>query len=205
MAKLYFYYSAMNAGKTTNLLQSNYNYQERGMATLLFTPEIDNRVRTGVIASRIGLQAEAYAFTSTCDLFDYAKQAVAKSKYKIACVLVDEAHFMNKSHVLQLTDIVDKLNLPVLAYGLRSDYMGDVFEGSKYLFAYADELSEIKTVCHCGKKATMNLRFDKNGQAVKQGEQVAIGGSDQYISTCRKHFKEPILRNEVLSLVDLSF
>lgn len=202
MAKLYFYYSAMNAGKTTNLLQSNYNYQERGMGTLLFTPEIDNRVRTGVIASRIGLQAEAYAFSAQCDLFDYAERAVAKSKHKIACVLVDEAHFMSKKHVLQLTEIVDKLNLPVLAYGLRSDYTGGVFEGSQYLFAYADELSEIKTVCHCGKKATMNLRFDQNGQAIKHGEQVVIGGSDQYISTCRQHFKHPVLRSEVWSLVN---
>lgn len=202
MAKLYFYYSAMNAGKTTNLLQSNYNYQERGMGTILFTPELDNRVRVGVIASRIGLQAEAYAFRAGCNLFDYAKQAIAKSKHKIACVLVDESHFMNKNHVLQLTDIVDNLNLPVLAYGLRSDYTGEVFEGSKYLFAYADELSEIKTVCHCGKKATMNLRFDETGQAIKQGEQVAIGGNDQYISTCRKHFKTPILRSEVAFLVE---
>jgi thymidine kinase len=202
MAKLYFYYSAMNAGKTTNLLQSNYNYQERGMGTILFTPKIDNRVREGVIASRIGLQADAYAFTAESDLYEYAKQAVVKSKHKIACVLVDEAHFMNKNHVIQLTDIVDKLNLPVLAYGLRSDYTGEVFEGSKYLFAYADELSEIKTVCHCGKKATMNLRFDETGQAVKQGAQVVIGGNDQYISTCRKHFKEPVLRNSVPSLVN---
>lgn len=201
MAKLYFYYSAMNAGKTTNLLQSNYNYQERGMGTILFTPKLDTRVRSGVIASRIGLQAEAYAFTPSCDLFEQAKKAIAKSKHKIACVLVDEAHFMNKHHVLQLTDIVDKLNVPVLTYGLRSDYTGGVFEGSQYLFAYADELTEIKTVCHCGKKATMNLRFDQNGQAIKQGEQVAIGGNDQYIATCRKHFKEPVLRNEVPSLI----
>lgn len=195
MAKLYFYYSAMNAGKTTNLLQSNYNYQERGMGTILLTPEIDNRVRSGAIVSRIGLNAEAYAYTSTCNLFEYVKNAVLNAKNKIACIFVDEAHFMNKNHVLQLSDIVDKLNIPVLAYGLRSDYTGEVFEGSKYLFAYADELSEIKTICHCGKKAMMNLRFDKEGKAIKQGEQIAIGGNDQYISTCRKHFKDPILQN----------
>ncbi len=202
MAKLYFYYSAMNAGKTTNLLQSNYNYQERGMGTILFTPKIDNRVREGVIASRIGLQAEAYAFSETCDLFDYTKKAVAKSHHKIACILVDEAHFMNRAHVLQLTDIVDKIKIPVLAYGLRSDYRGEVFEGSQYLFVYADELCEIKTVCHCGKKATMNLRFDQNGYAIKEGEQVVISGNDQYISTCRQHFKDPILRSDIPSLLN---
>lgn len=202
MAKLYFYYSAMNAGKTTNLLQSSYNYQERGMATILLTPELDDRVKKGVIASRIGLNALAYPFTPTCNLFDYVEAAVKKSTKKVACVFVDEAHFLSKEHVQQLTDIVDYLNLPVLTYGLRSDYRGEVFEGSKYLFAYADEFTEIKTVCHCGRKATMNVRFGKDGIAIKEGQQVVIGGNDQYISTCRKHFKKPIMHTESAVLLE---
>ncbi len=198
MAKLYFYYAAMNAGKSTNLLQSNYNYQERGMGTILLTPDLDNRVQVGVIGSRIGLQAEAYPFSRDCNLFEYVKKTLEATPNNIACVLLDEAHFLTKAQVLQLTDIVDELNLPVLAYGLRSDYRGEVFEGSQYLLAYADHFVEIKTVCYCGKKAIMNLRFDKEGKAVKEGQQVAIGGNDQYLATCRKHFKKPLLQNHLV-------
>lgn len=165
------------------------------MGTILLTPELDNRVKSGVIASRIGLQAEAYPFTPQCNLFEYVERELQRATEKIACVFLDEAHFLSKAHVLQLTEIVDLLNVPVLAYGLKSDYRGDVFEGSQYLLAYADEFIEIKTICYCGRKATMTLRFDQDGKAVKEGEQVIIGGNDQYIATCRKHFKRPLLKN----------
>lgn len=186
MAKLHFYYSAMNAGKTTTLLQSNYNYRERGMKTLLFTPSIDTRHERGVIASRIGLLAEAYAFESTFTFFDYVQEFTRTAT--INCVLIDEAQFLTKQQVLDLTRIVDELKIPVLAYGLRSDFMGEPFEGSKYLLAWADELSEIKTICHCGRKATMNTRIDERGNVLRHGEQIAIGGNDCYIALCRKHF-----------------
>lgn len=189
MAKLYFYYSAMNAGKSTVLLQSAYNYQERGMETLLFTPSIDTRYGTGKIASRIGLNQNAISFDTSFNLFNYAKECKEKNP-KLACVFVDEAQFLNKQQVIQLVDIVDKLNLPVLAYGLRSDFRGEAFEGSLYLLIYADNLVEIKTICHCGKKATMNARVDANGHKIKSGDQVQIGGNESYISMCRKHFRE---------------
>lgn len=188
MAKLYFYYSAMNAGKSTILLQSSYNYQERGMETLLFTPAIDNRYGQGKISSRIGLNSEAVSFDSDFDLFDYTEKYKNKSS-KLECVLVDEAQFLNKKQVTQLSDIVDKLDLPVLAYGIRSDFLGEPFEGSMYLLVWADNITEIKTICHCGRKAIMNTRIDAQGQVVKQGEQIHIGGNDSYIAMCRKHFK----------------
>ena len=186
MAKLHFYYSAMNAGKTTTLLQSNYNYRERGMETLLFLPSIDTRHAQGIIASRIGLVAEAHAFERTFDFFEYACEATKTTM--VSCMLIDEAQFLTKQQVLQLTRIVDEFRIPVLAYGLRSDFMGEPFEGSKYLLAWADELSEIKTICHCGKKATMNLRIDESGKILRQGEQIEIGGNELYIALCRKHF-----------------
>lgn len=186
MAKLHFYYSAMNAGKTTTLLQSNYNYKERGMETLLFLPALDTRHAKGIISSRIGLVADAYAFESSFDFFENVSKIVKKSS--ISCVLVDEAQFLTKSQVLQLTRIVDELKVPVLAYGLRSDFMGEPFEGSKYLLAWADELIEIKTICHCGRKATMNLRVDESGNTLREGEQIEIGGNELYIALCRKHF-----------------
>jgi thymidine kinase len=188
MAKLHFYYSAMNAGKTTTLLQSNYNYRERGMETLLFIPSIDTRHERGVISSRIGLVAEAHAFETTFDFFDYI-QTVHMSDL-VNCVLIDEAQFLTKHQVLQLTRVVDELKIPVLAYGLRSDFMGEPFEGSKYLLAWADELSEIKTICHCGRKAIMNLRIDASGKILRQGEQIEIGGNELYIALCRKHFMD---------------
>ena len=186
MAKLHFYYSAMNAGKTTTLLQSNYNYRERGMETLLFIPSIDTRHERGVIASRIGLVAEAHAFEPNFNFFDYIRTFIVTTP--ISCALIDEAQFLTKHQVLQLARIVDELKIPVLAYGLRSDFMGEPFEGSKYLLAWADEMSEIKTICHCGRKATMNPRIDANGNILREGEQIEIGGNDRYIALCRKHF-----------------
>lgn len=186
MAKLHFYYSAMNAGKTTTLLQSNYNYQERGMNTLLFIPSIDTRHALGIISSRIGLQNEAHAFEKNFDFFNFVKNHIQKQK--ISCILIDEAQFLSKEQVFQLTRIVDELKIPALAYGLRSDFMGEPFEGSKYLLALAEEITEIKTICHCGRKATMNARIDENGYVLREGEQVEIGGNDRYIALCRKHY-----------------
>ncbi|WP_367606470.1 thymidine kinase [Legionella sp. W05-934-2] len=189
MAKLYFYYSAMNAGKSTVLLQSSHNYQERGMQTLLLTPKIDNRFAEGIIHSRIGLSESAYSFSENDDLYDWVSTQKL-SLANVACVLIDEAQFLSKRQVTQLCDVTDKLKLPVLAYGLRTDFLGELFEGSQYLLAWADELVEIKTICHCGSKATMNLRIDENGKALDIGEQLLIGGNDRYVSTCRRHFKQ---------------
>lgn len=194
MAKLYFYYSAMNAGKSTVLLQSAYNYKERGMDTLLFTPLIDNRAGHAVISSRIGLKADAIAFDKHFDLYRYTQSALQQNP-NIKCVLIDESQFLEKEQVLQLTRIVDELNLPVLAYGLRSDFRGEAFVGSLYLLILADNLVEIKTICHCGKKAIMNARLDAYGKIVKEGEQVQIGGNEAYVSLCRKHFKEALKGN----------
>ena len=188
MAKLYFYYSAMNAGKSTILLQSSYNYQERGMQTLLLSPAIDTRYKAGTIASRIGLEATSYSFTEKDNLFDYMQKAL-DSISNLKCVLVDEAQFLTKAQVLQLTDIVDELNIPVLTYGLRSDFRGEPFVGSLYLLIFADEISEIKTICHCGRKAIMNMRIDARQRKVMEGKQVEIGGNERYIAVCRKHFK----------------
>ncbi len=188
MAKLYFYYSAMNAGKSTVLLQSSYNYHERGMKTLLFTPKVDTRAGAGKIASRIGLDAEAISYDNDFNLYEYTKNEMIKHP-ELKCVLVDEAQFMTKEQVLQLTEIVDELDLPVLAYGLRTDFVGEPFPGSKYLLGLADNLIELKTICHCGRKATMNMRIDKNGKKVTVGEQVQIGGNESYMSVCRKHYK----------------
>ena len=188
MAKLYFYYSAMNAGKSTVLLQSSYNYHERGMETLLFTPLIDTRVDAGKISSRIGLDAQAIGFNDTFNLYEHTKNLL-EQRSLIKCVLIDEAQFLTKQQVLQLTDIVDELNLPVLAYGLRSDFQGEPFPGSKYLMALADNIVEIKTICHCGRKATMNMRIDAHGMKITVGEQVHIGGNESYMSVCRLHYK----------------
>lgn len=187
MAKLYFYYSAMNAGKSTVLLQSAHNYKERGMDTLLFIPAIAMRVEEK-ISSRIGLSAKAIAFDPYFNLFDYT-QTIKHQNSKLRCILIDEAQFLTKEQVIQLTEIVDKLDFPVLAYGLRSDFLGEPFEGSLYLLVWADNLIEIKTICHCGKKATMNARIDTEGRLVKKGSQVQIGGNESYISMCRKHFR----------------
>lgn len=186
MAKVHFYYSAMNAGKTTTLLQSSYNYQERGMQTLLFKPDFDKRDGTDVIASRIGLQEKATLFGKNFDFFVFTEKALQEKSYR--CVLIDEAQFLTKEQVLQLTKVAHKLNIPVLAYGLRSDFQGKPFEGSMYLLAWAEDLCEIKTICHCGRKATMNVRVDEQGNPVTEGEQVEIGGNERYIAVCMRHF-----------------
>ena len=187
MAKLHFYYSTMNAGKTTTLLQSNYNYHERGMNTLLFTPKIDTRSGSGKIKSRIGLEANAVTFTDQDDLIALTRQYLNQAA--LHCILVDEAQFLKKTQVFQLTEIVDKLDIPVLAYGLRTDFQAEPFEGSLYLLAWAESLTEIKTICHCGRKATHVLRVDDQGKPITMGEQIAIGGNERYVSVCRKHFK----------------
>jgi thymidine kinase len=189
MAKLHFYYSAMNAGKTTTLLQSAYNYRERGMRTLLLTPRIDDRAGEGVIASRIGLRAPATAFSDVDNLFAIAQDDIA-THGPLGCVLVDEAQFLSKAQVWQLTDVVDRLGVPVLAYGLRSDFRGEPFEGSQYLLAWADSLVELKTICHTGRKATMVVRVDAAGKAAIDGPQVEIGGNERYVSVSRAEFKK---------------
>ena len=191
MAKLYFYYSAMNAGKSTLLLQSAYNYKERGMDTLLFTPAIDLRYQKGKIHSRIGLENDAVPFDQDLNLFDYTASQ-KKHASNLQCILVDEAQFLTKKQVFELTDIVDKLNLPVLTYGIRSDFQGEPFPGSLYLLTLADNLIEIKTICHCGKKAIMNARVNAEGKIVKTGAQIQIGGNESYMAMCRKHFKEAL-------------
>ena len=188
MAKLYFYYSAMNAGKTTTLLQSAYNYHERGMRTLILTPALDNRYGEGVVASRIGLKANARRFVGDEDLFALVESDIA-ARGPLHCVFVDEAQFLSRAQVWQISDVVDRLNIPVLAYGLRTDLRGELFEGSRYLLAWADNLEEIKTICHTGRKATMVVRVDEHGRAVTDGPQVEIGGNERYVSVSRAEFK----------------
>ena len=190
MAKLYFYYSAMNAGKTTNLLQSRHNYVERGMNTLVIKPQIDSRSGENRVRSRIGLEAEAVDVDASINLLDLVQNA--SETQRIDCVLVDEAQFLSADQVDQLTEIVDALNIPVLAYGLRTDFLGALFEGSRQLLALSDELREIKTICHCGRKATMVVRFDGEGQPMHSGDQIQIGGNETYVSMCRRHFKESL-------------
>lgn len=190
MAKLYFYYSAMNAGKSTVLLQSSYNYQERGMQTMLFTPAIDDRGGFGRISSRIGLSAEANAFHPQTDLLRSIEQEQARRT--LACVLVDEAQFLSSVQVRQLAAAADDLDIPVLCYGLRTDFQGNLFEGSAALLGWADDLIELKTICHCGRKATMVLRVGADGQTLREGAQIEIGGNDRYFSVCRKHFRTGI-------------
>lgn len=187
MAKLYFYYSAMNAGKSTTLLQSSYNYQERGMDTLLYTAKIDTRFAVGKIVSRIGLEANADVYAQGFNFFsDISQKQCANAN--IRCVFVEEAQFLTKKQVMQLAKVSIDLSLPVLCYGLRSDFVGETFEGSQYLLAWADVLTEIKTICHCGSKATMNMRVDDQGKTVCHGDQVEIGDNTRYIAVCRKHF-----------------
>jgi thymidine kinase len=194
MAKLYFYYSAMNAGKTTTLLQSAHNYRERGMRVLILTPRLDDRAGRGTVASRIGLKASGHAFERGDDL-DTLIRTDIDSHGRLDCVLVDEAQFLAKSQVWQLSEVVDALRVPVLCYGLRTDFRGELFEGSQYLLAWADELNEIKTICHSGKKATMTVRVDDAGRAVQQGPQVEIGGNERYVSVSRAEFKK-VMRGE---------
>jgi thymidine kinase len=200
MAKLYFYYSSMNAGKTTVLLQSAHNYRERGMTPLLFTPVLNDRYSTGVIKSRIGLEAEAIAFEREDDLFRQVQQRLEDEN--IHCVLVDEAQFLSREQVYQLTDVVDRLNIPVLCFGLRTDFQGELFEGSQHLLAWGDELEELKTICHTGRKATMVVRVDDNGYALREGSQVEIGGNERYVSVSRREFKEVFFGGKAIKMID---
>ncbi len=200
MAKLYFYYSTMNAGKTTVLLQSAHNYRERGMQPMLFTPALDNRHKVGVIKSRIGLESDAIAFESNEDLYRRVKQQLAQEN--IHCVLVDEAQFLTRDQVYQLSEVVDRLSIPVLCFGLRTDFQGELFPGSHYLLAWADRLEELKTICHTGKKATMVVRVDDDGYALKEGSQVEVGGNERYVSVCRGEFKEVFFGGKKVRLID---
>lgn len=190
MAKLYFYYSAMNAGKSTTLLQSAHNYRERGMTTLLLTAGVDDRYGTGAITSRLGISAQAELFTTQTLLFELIEQH--HNHQNIGCVLVDEAQFLTKDQVYQLSEVVDRLNVPVLTFGIRTDFQGELFSGSQALLAWADKLIELKTICHCGSKANMVIRVDEEGHAIREGSQIEIGGNDRYLSVCRKHFKAAI-------------
>ena len=188
MAKLYFNYSSMNAGKSTMLLQANHNYIERGMNPRIYTSDLDNRFGKGEIVSRIGLKEKSNIFTSKTDIYkdilNFRKNSI------VDCVLIDEAQFLTQIQVRQLGKVVDELDIPVLTFGIRTDFQGNLFEGSKYLLAWADNLKEIKTVCHCGRKATMVLRLNANGEVVSDGTQIEIGGEEKYVSVCRKHFIE---------------
>ena len=188
MAKLYFNYSSMNAGKSTMLLQANHNYIERGMKPRIYTSDLDNRFGKGEIVSRIGLKAKSNIFTSKTDIYKDVLNIYSNSI--VDCVLIDEAQFLTQNQVIQLGKVVDELDIPVLAFGIRTDFQGNLFEGSKYLLAWADNLKEIKTVCHCGRKATMVLRLNAKGEVVSDGTQIEIGGEEKYVSVCRKHFIE---------------
>ena len=190
MAKLYFYYASMNAGKSTTLLQADFNYRERGMETMLWTAALDDRCDSGVITSRIGLQADAHKFTPDTDL--WAEVTAENATRPIACLLLDEAQFLTRDQVLQLARLADEANIPVVAYGLRTDFQAELFPGSAALLGIADTLVELKAVCDCGRKATMNLRVDADGRAVKEGAQTEIGGNDRYVALCRKHFMEKV-------------
>ena len=187
MAKLYFRYSAMNAGKTTQLVQVKYNYQERGQNVLVLKPSIDNRDGANKIRSRIGIECDAIVLNSDTNLVTLVRNY--QEKDKIDCILIDEAQFLTKKQVLELCTVVDDLNIPCMAYGLRSDFKGNLFPGSDALLALSDSIEELKTICWCGKKALMNTRL-LNGKAVFEGEQVQIGGNESYISLCRKHWRE---------------
>lgn len=188
MAQLYFYYSAMNAGKSTALLQSAYNYQERGMQVAIFTAAFDDRFGVGKVSSRIGLSMDALLFDAELNFLQHCQQLSQQDR--LDCVLIDEAQFLTKEQVRQLTDVVDLMKIPVLAFGLRTDFLGETFAGSQALLAWADKLIELKTICHCGRKANFVVRLDADGKPSTAGSQVQIGGNDRYVSMCRLHFKE---------------
>jgi len=198
MAKLYFYYAAMNAGKSTTLLQADFNYRERGMQTMLWTAALDERAGAGIIGSRIGLEAGSHRYSEDTNLFDAVVRELIKRK--LDCILVDEAQFMSRDQVLQLCRISDELKIPILCYGLRTDFLGNLFPGSAALLALADSLIELKAVCECGRKATMNLRVDADGHAVAAGAQTEIGGNDRYVAMCRRHFFERLRESEARQL-----
>ena len=189
MAKLYFYYSSMNAGKSTTLLQADFNYRERGMRTMLWTAELDTRSQ-GMIRSRIGLEAKAHLYRPETDLWDAIHAAHLAEP--LHCVLIDEAQFLTKAQVWQLARLADKAGIPVLCYGIRTDFQGELFPGSAALLGIADALVELKAVCHCGRKASMNLRVDTDGKPVAEGAQTEIGGNDRYLALCRRHFSEAL-------------
>lgn len=190
MAKLYFNYSTMNAGKSTILLQASHNYRERGMETYLLTARLDDRVGKGQIGSRIGIKADADMFDSDSDLYAMIEARIAAGPF--VCVLIDEAQFLSEAQVWQLARVVDDLKIPVMAYGLRVDFLGKLFPGSAALLALSDEMREIRTICHCGKKATMVVRQDQDGNTLTAGEQVQIGGNEAYVSLCRRHWREAV-------------
>ncbi|MEY4500946.1 MAG: thymidine kinase/deoxyuridine kinase [Pseudomonadota bacterium] len=190
MAKLYFYYASMNAGKSTTLLQADFNYRERGMETMLWTAALDDRYDSGVITSRIGLQADARKFSPETDF--WAEISGHNTGKPLACVFVDEAQFLTRAQVLQLARLADDANIPVVAYGLRTDFQAELFPGSAALLGLADSLVELKAVCECGRKSTMNLRVDAKGRAVLKGAQTEVGGNDRYVALCRKHFMEKV-------------
>jgi thymidine kinase len=198
MAKLYFYYAAMNAGKSTTLLQADFNYRERGMETMLWTAAFDDRSGEGTIGSRIALNAPANTYDEGVDLFAAVGEELKKRR--LHCVLIDEAQFLTQRHVLELCEVADKLHIPVLCYGLRTDFQGKLFPGSAALLALADSLVELKAVCECGRKATMNLRVDVDGHAVAAGAQTEIGGNDRYVALCRRHFFERLREGEARQL-----
>ncbi len=190
MAKLYFHYSTMNAGKSTSLLQASHNYREGGMQTYLITAHFDHRAGPARIASRIGIGEEADTFAPDEDMF--AKIANRLAIGPVACVFIDEAQFLTRAQVWQLARAVDDLGVPVMAYGLRVDFMGNLFPGSAALLAWADEMREVRTICHCGKKATMVIRRGADGRALKDGEQVQVGGNETYVSLCRRHWRQAL-------------
>ena len=190
MAKLYFHYSTMNAGKSTALLQASYNYREGGMQTYLITARFDNRAGQGRIASRIGIGEDADTFEAGEDLF--AKVAARQALGPVACVFVDEAQFLSREQVWQLARAVDDLGVPVMCYGLRVDFQGNLFPGSAALLAWADEMREVRTICHCGKKATMVIRRGPDGRALREGDQVQVGGNETYVSLCRRHWRQAV-------------
>ena len=198
MAKLYFYYAAMNAGKSTTLLQADFNYRERGMATMLWTAAHDDRSGTGRITSRLGLTVDAHAYSPDVDLFEAVGEELKRRK--LHCVLIDEAQFLTRDHVLQLCRLADEVGIPILCYGLRTDFLGQLFEGSAALLALADTLVELKAVCECGRKAMMNLRVDAEGHAVAAGAQTEIGGNDRYVALCRRHFFDRLRTSEARQL-----
>ena len=198
MAKLYFYYAAMNAGKSTTLLQADFNYRERGMETMLWTAKLDDRAGVGTIGSRIALNAPANTFTPEIDLF--VEVTEERKRRGLHCVLIDEAQFLTRDHVVQLCMLADEVGIPILCYGLRTDFQGNLFEGSAALLALADTLVELKAVCDCGRKATMNLRVDEQGHAVAAGAQTEIGGNDRYVALCRRHFFERLREGEARQL-----
>ena len=187
MAKLYFHYATMNAGKSTMLLQASYNYRERGMRTAIFIAALDDRAGTGRVASRIGLSADAIPFSDLDDLFGVIE--TMHGEEPIACVFVDEAQFLTAEQVWQLACVCDRIGIPVMAYGLRTDFQGKLFPGSLELLAIADELREVRTICFCGRKATMVVRLDQEGKLVREGAQVEVGGNEKYVSLCRRHWE----------------